>query len=129
MSLGGYWRPHRWAWWMERPGYMRYMIRELTSFFMAGYLVVFLVTLSKVGAGDAAFVEWVDALSGPGWVVAHVVALLAAVWHTVTFFGAVPQAMPIFVGEKRLSAPIAMIVMGYGPWLTVSAVVVWWMLR
>ena len=60
MSQGGYRRPHRWAWWMERPGYMRFMIRELTSFFMAGYLVVFLVTLSKVGAGDAAFAEWGD---------------------------------------------------------------------
>ena len=37
--------------------------------------------------------------------------------------------MPVFLGEKRLSAPVSAIVMGYGPWLTVTAVIVWWVLR
>ena len=144
---GQYHRPHRWAWWTERPGYMRFMIRELTSVFMAGYLVVFVMTLARVGAGEALagaspatienllfgsphpFAEWIAMMRSPGWMAAHAVALAAAVWHAVTFFGAVPQAMPIFLGEKRLPAPVAMIVMGYGPWLTVTAVILWWVLR
>ena len=108
---------------------MRFMVRELTSFFVAGYLVVFLITLARLGGGEAAFAEWVTALGSPGWMVAHIVALVAAVWHAVTWFAAVPQAMPIFLGEDRLPAPIAAIVMGYGPWLTVTAVIVWWVLR
>ena len=126
---GQYHRQHRWAWFLERPGYMRFMVRELTSFFVAGYLVVFLITLARLGGGEAAFAEWVGALGSPGWMVAHIIALLAAVWHAVTWFAAVPQAMPIFLGEDRLPAPIAAIVMGYGPWLTVTAVIVWWVLR
>ena len=69
------------------------------------------------------------ALGSPGWMAAHVIALVAAVWHSVTWFAVVPQAMPIFLGEDRLPAPIAAIVMGYGPWLTVTAVIVWWVLR
>ena len=134
MSRGGYRRPHRWAWWMERPGYMRFMIRELTSVVIGAYLVLLVFTLGQAGGGDAGggqaqLAAWLQVLAGPGWMVAHASALVAAVWHSVTWFGAVPQAMPIFLGEKRLSAPVAMIVMGYGPWLTVSAVVVWWMLR
>ena len=126
---GQYHRPHRWAWFLERPGYMRFMVRELTSFFVAGYLVVFLITLARLGGGEAVFAEWVTALGSPGWMAAHVIALVAAVWHSVTWFAVVPQAMPIFLGEDRLPAPIAAIVMGYGPWLTVTAVIVWWVLR
>ena len=126
---GQYHRPHRWAWFLERPGYVRFMIRELTSFFVAGYLIVFLVTLAKLGGGDAVFAEWVGTLSGPGWMVAHVVALVAAVWHSVTWFNVVPQAMPMYLGEDRVPAGVAAVLMGYGPWLTVSAVIVWWVLR
>ena len=126
---GQYHRPHRWAWFLERPGYLRFMVRELTSFFVAGYLVVFLVTLCWLGAGEDAFAQWLQRLSTPGWVFAHVVALAAAVWHSVTWFAAVPQAMPIFIGDKRLPAALAAVVMGYGPWLTVTAVIVWWVLR
>ena len=40
---GRYHRPHAWAWFLERPGYVRFMARELTGFFVAGYLVVLLV--------------------------------------------------------------------------------------
>ena len=126
---GQYHRPHRKAWFLERPAYVRFMIRELTSFFVAGYLVLLLLTLAKLGGGEAALADWLAAVSGPGWMAAHVVALIAAVWHSVTWFGAVPQAMPIYLGEDRVPAPIAAVLMGYGPWLTVTAVIVWWILR
>ena len=126
---GQYHRGHRWAWFTERPGYVRFMIRELTSFFMAAYLIVLIVTLAKAGGGGAEAAQWLQALSTPGWKAAHGVALAATVWHTVTFFAAVPQAMPIYIGENRVPAPIAKIAMGYGPWLTVTAIVLWGVLR
>ncbi len=124
-----YHRSHRWAWFLERPGYIRFMIRELTSFFVVAYLIVLIVTLGRLGAGEAALNDWMQALSGPGWMIVHAVALLAAVWHSVTWFRAVPQAMPIFIGERKLGAPVASVLMGYGPWLTVTAAVVWWAVR
>ncbi len=129
MSGGQYHRRHRWAWFLERPGYFRFMIRELTSFFMAAYLVVLIVTLAKVGGGEAAAAAWLQTLSSTGWKVAHAVALAATVWHTITFFAAVPQAMPIYIGENRLPAPVAKVIMGYGPWLTVTAIILWGVLR
>ncbi len=126
---GQYHRSHRRAWFLERPGYILFMIRELTSFFVAAYLVVLIMTLGRAAAGEAALAEWLQALSGTAWMVAHGVALVMAVWHAVTWFKAVPQAMPIFLGEKKLDAPLAAVLMGYGPWLTVTAVVVWWAVR
>ena len=126
---GQYHRPHSWAWFMERPAYILFMIRELTSVFVAGYLIVLVITLAKVGGGEAAGAEWLQALSGTGWRVAHALALVAALWHSITWFNLVPQAMPIYIGEERLPGPIAAVVMGYGPWLTVSAIIVWAVLR
>lgn len=126
---GQYHRSHRWAWFLERPGYLRFMIRELTGFFMAAYLIVLIVTLAKVGGGEATAAEWLRTLSSTGWKAAHAVALAATIWHTITFFAAVPQAMPIFLGENRLPAPIAKVIMGYGPWLTVTAIILWGVLR
>ena len=126
---GRYHRSHRKAWFLERPAYVRFMIREFTGFFVGGYLILLLVTLGKLGGGEEALAEWLAAVSGPGWMIAHVVALIAAVWHSVTWFAVVPQAMPIYLGEDRVPAPIAAVLMGYGPWLTVTAVIVWWILR
>lgn len=126
---GQYHRPHSWAWFLERPAYVRFMIRELTSVFVAGYLIVLVITLARVGGGEAAAAEWLQALSSTGWRVAHALALVAAIWHSITWFNAVPQAMPLFLGEDRVSAPIAAVLMGYGPWLTVTAVIVWAVLR
>ena len=126
---GQYHRSHRKAWFLERPAYVRFMIREFTGFFVGGYLVLLLVTLGKLGGGEAALAEWLAAVSGPGWMIAHVVALAAAVWHSVTWFAVVPQAMPIYLGEDRVPGLIAAVLMGYGPWLTVTAVIVWWILR
>ncbi len=105
------------------------MIRELTSVFVAAYLVVLLVTVAKVMGNGADAAQWLQALAGPGWKIAHAVTLAAAIWHSVTWFNLVPQAMPIFLGEKRLPSPLAAVVMGYGPWLTVTAVVIWVVLK
>ena len=111
---GQYHRSHKWAWFLERPGYVRSCARA-DQLLCGGLLIVLLVTLGRLGGGEAAFAEWLGSVSGPGWMVAHVIALIAAVWHSVTWFAAVPQAMPIYLGEKRLPAPLAAVVMGYGP--------------
>lgn len=127
--MSRYHRPHSRAWFLQRPAYVRFMIRELTSVFIAGYLIVLLVTLARVGSGEAAAAEWLQTLSGTGWRAAHGLALAAAIWHSITWFNLVPQAMPVFLGEKKVPAPLAAIAMGYGPWLTVTAIIVWGVLQ
>ena len=128
---GLYHRRHKRAWWTERPGYARFMVRELTSVFIAGYLVVLIATLAKAGSAETAggseqLASWLAKLGEPMWMTAHALALVAAVWHSITWFGAVPQAMPIRLGEKKLPASLAAVLMGYGPWLTVTGAILAW---
>ena len=123
---GPYHRPHKSAWFLERPGYVRFMIRELTSVGVAAYLVVLMLVLATAGDGEAALAARLDMLGEPLWKGVHTVALLAAVWHSVTWFNAVPQAMPQFVGEVKVPAALSAILMGYGPWLTLTVLIVAW---
>ncbi len=53
----------------------------------------------------------------------HLLALLFALFHTVTWFGVAPKAMPLQIGEKKV--PSAAIIMAhYAGWIVVSAAVV-----
>jgi len=121
---GKYVRP--WAgplWFTRRPGYLKFMIRELTSLFLAMYLVMLLVCLKRLGDGQESFVALLGELKRPGWLILHVLALVGVLWHAVTFFAATPQAMPIYMGEKRVPGTVLILATGYLPWLIVSVIV------
>ncbi len=128
--MTGPYRPKpKWAWFVQRPGYIRFMIRELTAVFIGAYLIFLLVLLSKLGRGEASFTALLATLHNSFWELLHVAALIAAVWHTITWFNATPQALPVFIGENRAPNVLVAIGMGYGPWIMVSAVILWGVLR
>ncbi len=126
---GKYHRPHKWSWFLSKPAYMLFMIRELTAVFIGAYLILLLIVLGKLGGGEAAFSEWLGTMRSPLWMGFHFIALVAALWHSITWFNLTPRAMPFFIGEKRLADPLVAIGMGYGPWLVISLVILWGVLR
>lgn len=115
------------SWFLGRRGYVKFMVRELTSVFLAVYLVMLLVFLARLGGGDGpeSFAALLQELWSPGWTVLHAVTLIGVVWHAITFFAATPQAMPVFIGEKRVPGPLLIFTTGYAPWIVVSLLVVW----
>ena len=54
------------TWWLKRPNYIRFMIREVTSVFIAVFLVVLLVQLGKLAQGPAAYEAFLRTLRAPG---------------------------------------------------------------
>ncbi len=128
--MTGPYRPKpKWAWFMQRPGYIRFMIRELTAVLIGAYLIFLLVLLSKLGRGEASFTALLELCDSVWMYLLHMAALIAAVWHTITWFNATPQALPVFIGENRAPNVLVAIGMGYGPWIMVSAVILWGVLR
>ncbi len=110
------------TWWLRRWPYRIFMLRELSSVFVAVYMVLLLVLTAKVHDGASAFADYLDVLRSPVLIAFHVVALLFAVLHTVTFFQAVPKGLPLRRGEERVP-PALMIGANYVAWLVVTAVV------
>ncbi|MDP6417278.1 MAG: fumarate reductase subunit C, partial [Gammaproteobacteria bacterium] len=80
--------PYRYSvpatWWLKKREYLLFMLRELTSVFIAAYLVLVLVLLHKISVGRVAYEAYVEFLANPGMITFHVIALVAALYHTYT---------------------------------------------
>ncbi len=58
-------------------------------------------------------------------VILHGLIFGAALYHSFTWFNLTPKIMPLYVAEEKVPDLWAAIVMGYLPWVVVTAVVLW----
>jgi fumarate reductase subunit C len=100
------------------------MLRELTVVFICVFLVIYLVELARLARGADAYETLLAKFHSSGWVAFHVLALIAAVYHSVTWFNLAPKIMVVRVGEERVS-PSLIAAVNYGIWLVVSIGVAW----
>lgn len=120
-----YERPMSATWWMHQKHYLLFMLREVSSVFIAVYLVMFLVMIHRVIAQDQAGYEtFLEGLQSPLAILFHLVALAFALLHTITWFQLTPKAVAIWQGEKRVP-PALIIFPNYVAWAIVSVVIGW----
>ena len=123
---GLYYPKMRGTWWLARPGYIRFMIRETTSVFIAIFLVELLVLVHAVARGPEAYAAMVGKLAAPGWVAFNAVALVFALYHTVTWFKLTGVVQVVRIGDQQV--PPAMIVAGtFVAWGVVSLFILYWL--
>lgn len=117
-------RPLPATWWLTKRTWFLFVLRELTSVFVAAFAVEVVLLVRSVAAGPEAYERFLDAMK-PGWTVGlHVVGLAFVVYHTVTWFVAAPKAMRLKIGEEPVP-PAAVILGHYAAWLVVSAGILW----
>lgn len=126
--MRSYHRPLPLLWWLRTPAYLRFVIRELTSVFIAVYLVLFLILLLRMEAGPAAYGAYLRWLAAPAVVGFHVIALAAALYHSITWLNLTPLALVVRVGGRRLP-PSAIIALNVAAWLLISLLLAWLILR
>ena len=119
-----YVRPMPAGWWLRRPSYLLFMLRDFSSVFVAAYVVLFLVMIRRLSQGPAEYEAFLAALRSPLAILFHVVALAFALLHTITWFQLTPKAMAVWRGEERLPAAM-MIVPNYVAWIVLSGVIAW----
>jgi fumarate reductase subunit C len=123
-----YRRPVPTWWWVRKRSYFVFVMRELSSIFVAWLVVYLLMFLYAVGRGATAYEDFLDWASTP-WVVAlNVVALLFLALHVVTWFNLTPQAMVVKLGSRPVPAALV-IASQYAGLLVVSAIVLWLVVR
>ncbi|MEU4606961.1 fumarate reductase subunit C [Kribbella sp. NPDC023972] len=126
--MSTYQRPLSMFWWLERRSYLVFVLRELSSVFVAWFVVYLLLLVNAVSDGAASYQEFLD-WSGRWWVLAiNVVAMLFVLLHTVSWFGLAPRAMVIRVRGHRVP-PAQVVAAHYLMWLLLSAIVAWLVLR
>jgi fumarate reductase subunit C len=111
-------------WWVRRRAYIAFVLRELSSLFVAWFVGYLLLLVHALDAGSEqyrAFLRWAD---NP-WVLAvNTIALLFLILHAITWFRLAPQAMVVRLRGRRVR-PVWIAAANYALWAAASAVVFW----
>ena len=112
-------RPMPINWWLKNPAYIKFMLRDVTSVFIAGYCVFLMVLMSRAAVGGDTFRAFYDKLASPLSLVLHLIVLAFACYHSVTFFNLTPRVIVLFQGDEKV--PDHLIAGAhYAAWLVVS---------
>jgi fumarate reductase subunit C len=123
-----YRRPVSVWWWLENWSYAKFVLRELTSLFVAFFALVYLWQLRAIAAGPEAYAEFLDRMKTPLFLTLHVITLLFVLFHAITWFNLAPKAMAVRMGGKRVP-DVVISGTNYLVWLIASVVVAWIILR
>jgi fumarate reductase subunit C len=111
-------------WWLHRRSYFAFILRELSSIFIAWFVVFLLMFVRAVSRGDSGYRQFLDWAGGPLVVLLNAVSLFFVVFHALTWFTLAPKAIVVNVAGKPL--PAAVIAgSNYLAWIVVSALVAW----
>jgi len=115
-------------WWLQRWEYLRFVLREISSVFVAWFVLLTIVQLYEVSRGSDAYSEFLDFLKNPFVIAFNVISFFFVVFHSITWFNLSARAMSIRVGGKKvpgfmISGP------NFAAWLVISAVLAWLLLR
>jgi fumarate reductase subunit C len=123
-----YRRPISVWWWTRKRTYFLFVMRELSSLFIAWLVLYLLLFVRAVSRGAAAYADFLDTASSPWLVALNVVAFAFLLLHTVTWFSLTPKAMVVSVRGRPV--PAAAILAGqYAALAVVSALVFWLVTR
>jgi fumarate reductase subunit C len=115
-------------WWLGQWRYLKFILRELSSVFVAWFVVLTLLQLRALGTGPEAYARFQHWLRTPGAIALNAVSFFFVIFHTITWFNLAPRAMAIRLRGKRLpdflvAAP------NYALWIVVSLVVSWMVVK
>jgi fumarate reductase subunit C len=115
-------------WWLGQWRYMKFILRELSSVFVAMAVAMTLLQLRALQRGPEAYARLQHRLQTPAVITLSVISLFFVVFHTFTWFNLTPKAMVVRLRGKRLpdfwvAAP------NYVMWILVSGAVAWLVLR
>ena len=111
-------------WWVHKRSYFLFVMRELSSLFVAWFVVYLLMFIAAVGGGAEKYDAFLDRASSPLFLVVNAVALAFLVLHTITWFALTPQAMVLDLGGRRVPG-VLIIVAQYVGLAAVSAFIYW----
>jgi len=111
-------------WWVRKWPHARFILRELTSVFVAFYAIVLLLHVRALSAGPEAYADFMAWLQTPLALILHAIALVMVLYHSITWFSLAPKAMVLRVGSKRIPG-WAIAGANFAAWGVFSAALAW----
>lgn len=91
------------TWWKSHPFYRFYMLREATVLPLIFFTLFLLCGLGALVKGAEAWQTWLNFMANPVVIAINLVALAGSLFHAHTFFGMMPQVMPIRIKGKLIA--------------------------
>ena len=115
-------------WWLTRWAYLKFVLREVSSVFVAWAVVMTLLQIRALRLGPADYAEFQNWLRSPALLALNAVSFCFVFFHAVTWFNLAPKAIVVRLRKKRLpnaaiSAP------NFAGWVVISAAITWILLR
>jgi len=115
-------------WYFDRWPYLRFILREASSFFVAYFAVLMLVQIAALNAGPTAYANFEACLRTPLMLILNGVTLLFLLLHAATWFNLVPRVM-LREMRGKMTPEIAAATPGYVAWIGASIIVALFALR
>ena len=115
-------------WWLGEWHYLKFILRELSSVFVAIFVIETLLLISVLRNGPESYAHFQQSMRNPLVIVLNLVSFFFIVFHTITWFNLAPSAMPVRLGGKRLPA-VMVAAPSYVAWAVVSIFIGWLVLR
>ena len=111
-------------WWLGRRSYVLFVIRELSSIFVAWFVVFLLLLVRAVSQGDHEYQRFLDLAASPWMLALNAITLFFVVFHTVTWFNAAPRAIVVRLRGRRVPAAFILI-LHYAAWVLLTGITAW----
>jgi fumarate reductase subunit C len=118
------WYRHRVSvwWWLQKRSYTGFVLRELTSVFVAFFAGVYLWQLRALAQGPDAYAQFLARLKTPLFLTLDTVVFLFVLFHAVTWFNLTPKAIVVRVRGTRVPDWV-IVASNYAAWLVASVAV------
>jgi fumarate reductase subunit C len=115
-------------WWLARWPYLKFILREISSVFVAWFVVVLLLQIHALSRGPEAYAQFERWLGNPAVVLLNLITLFFVAFHAVTWFNLAPRAMAVRFRGKRV---LGLLIAGsnYAAWAIISVVIAWFLVR
>ena len=115
-------------WWAGRRSYLIFVLRELSSIFIAWSVVFLLLLAHAVSEGGRQYRQFLNLSSNPWMMALNVITVAFLLFHAITWFSLAPQAMVVRLRGNRVPRS-AITGAHYAAWALLSALVAWLILR
>ena len=111
-------------WWVSRRSYLIFVLRELSSVFVAWSVVFLLLLVHAVSQGGKQYQQFLNLSSNPWMLALNVVTLAFVMFHAITWFNLAPRAMVVRLRGKRV--PRSWVADAhFAAWALLSALAAW----
>lgn len=115
-------------WWLQNRTYTSFVLRELTSVFVAYFAGLYLWQLRALAQGPEAYGRFLARLQTPLFLALDTVAFVFVLFHAITWFNLAPKAMVVRLSGTRVPDRV-ILGLNYAAWLVLSAAVACVLLR